>query len=257
MREALKSDLGENCLHTCRGAGHLESLSATGWSIKAWTRRKRPASAQTLARYDSSSGKTSPCDRRSLATVLLPESRSACLCNSLEQHAKSQLFRVNLCSHSLGRRCCSQRSGYLVPSSAFRKLFTGLALQKLESLTRPPCVLQGHRDSCMCVICKQSRRTGKPWAGMLGGSSAPVWIPAPTSAAAAGPPASGRKTTAPLPRFGKRAFVRCTPQLVRGAIRKQVQSNLDKRSPAGAKNIARLQYFGRLARTQHYAHIDF
>ena len=35
----------------------------------------------------------------------------------------------------------------------------------------------------------------------------------------------------------------------------QVQLNLDKRSPTGAEKTARLQCFGRLARSQHYAHI--
>ena len=36
-----------------------------------------------------------------------------------------------------------------------------------------------------------------------------------------------------------------------------VHPNLDKWSPTGAERTARLQCFGRLARPQRYAHIDF
>lgn len=55
----------------------------------------------------------------------------------------------------------------------------------------------------MCVICKQARRSGRPWAGMVPGD--PYWTPggAPETRSAAGPP----------PRLGKRAFVRAVPQL--------------------------------------------
>ena len=79
-------------------------------------------------------------------------------------------------------------------------------------------MVQGHRDSCMCVICKQSRRTGKPWAGMVGGPAMPVYIPA----SAVNAPSAHRQPIAATARYGKRAFVRCTGQLVRGAIRIQV-----------------------------------
>lgn len=56
----------------------------------------------------------------------------------------------------------------------------------------------------MCVICKQARRSGRPWAGMTGAEA--FWLPpgaAPPRAGAAGPPI----------RFGKRAYVRAVPQL--------------------------------------------
>ena len=72
-------------------------------------------------------------------------------------------------------------------------------------------MVQGHRESCMCVICKQARRTGRPWAGMTGEGAPPPWV-APEHLL---PPT--RKGDTPVePRFGKRAFVRSTAQLVRG-----------------------------------------
>lgn len=62
----------------------------------------------------------------------------------------------------------------------------------------------------MCVICKQARRTGKPWAGMPG-AAAQIWLPGlepPVKAKGPGPP----------PRWGKRAFVRACPQVTNGPI---------------------------------------
>ena len=73
----------------------------------------------------------------------------------------------------------------------------------------------------MCVICKQARRTGKPWSGMgaggdAGPSSQSLWIPGQH----AGSKQSGSK--APLLRFNKQAFVRATPQLPGGPLRAHV-----------------------------------
>jgi hypothetical protein len=68
------------------------------------------------------------------------------------------------------------------------------------------CCVQGHRDGCMCVICKQARRSGRAWAGMVPGD--PYWSPAGSPH---GPP--GRATAGPPPRLGKRAYVRAVPQL--------------------------------------------
>lgn len=58
----------------------------------------------------------------------------------------------------------------------------------------------------MCVICKQARRSGRAWAGMVPGD--PYWSPA---GGPHGPP--GRATAGPPLRLGKRAYVRAVPQL--------------------------------------------
>lgn len=78
-------------------------------------------------------------------------------------------------------------------------------------------LLQGHREGCMCVICKQARRTGKPWSGMGAGG-------AEAGSQALWSPRSGRHpaSKAPLLRFGKQAFVRATPQLAGGPLRAHV-----------------------------------
>lgn len=73
--------------------------------------------------------------------------------------------------------------------------------------------LQGHRDSCMCVICKQARRTGKVWAGM---DARPALTASNARLGAA------RLQAVSSARFGKRAFVRCTGQFIRGPCNKQV-----------------------------------
>lgn len=72
----------------------------------------------------------------------------------------------------------------------------------------------------MCVICKQARRTGKPWAGMVGGPAMPVYMPTQTMAP------QPRQPVAVNARFGKRAYVRCTGQFVRGPMRVQVPTDL-------------------------------
>ena len=74
---------------------------------------------------------------------------------------------------------------------------------------------QGHREGCMCVICKQARRSGRPWAGMIGGDAASFWLPP----GAAGP---GKGAAGPPIRFGKRAYVRAVPQLPMPAHRAPV-----------------------------------
>ena len=60
--------------------------------------------------------------------------------------------------------------------------------------------MQGHREGCMCVICKQARRSGRQWGGMTDA----CWLPA-----AALP---GARKEGPAPRCGKRAYVRAVAQ---------------------------------------------
>ena len=91
----------------------------------------------------------------------------------------------------------------------------------------------------MCVICKQARRTGRPWAGMLGAGAAPVWIPAPNLASANLSTQPRKSATAATARYGKRAFVRCTAQLVRGPIRQQV---LVPNSPPSCNRVSYMQW---------------
>lgn len=82
------------------------------------------------------------------------------------------------------------------------------------------CVgVQGHREGCMCVICKQARRTGKPWAGMgaNGAASQAVWLPQQH-------PSAKHAMKAPVLRFGKQAYVTATPQLLGGPLRSHVRT---------------------------------
>ena len=66
----------------------------------------------------------------------------------------------------------------------------------------------------MCVICKQSRKTGKGWAGMTGPQAveaAPaVWLPPLTSKGTA-----RKEPERPL-RYGKAAYVTATPFVAGG-----------------------------------------
>ena len=83
--------------------------------------------------------------------------------------------------------------------------------------------MQGHREGCLCVICKQARRTGKPWAGMEGGAElAARWVPPPPPTAVLAPRVASNNT-APLLRCGKRAYLRATPHIVAGARRHSVR----------------------------------
>ncbi|KAK9830484.1 hypothetical protein WJX72_011976 [[Myrmecia] bisecta] len=81
---------------------------------------------------------------------------------------------------------------------------------------------QVHRENCMCVICKQARRTGKAWAGMsgVGGEGqANYWLPPHNSGAGQGGRAG--RGGAPM-RFGKRAYLHALPQIVSGNRRHPV-----------------------------------
>lgn len=74
----------------------------------------------------------------------------------------------------------------------------------------------------MCVICKQARRTGKPWSGMgtggpESGPSQALWIPS-QSLSGKHPMSKG-----PQLRFSKQAYVRATPQLPGGPLRAHVR----------------------------------
>eukprot|EP00891_Asterochloris_glomerata_P002152 jgi/Astpho2/2152/fgenesh1_pg.00040_%23_10_t len=75
-------------------------------------------------------------------------------------------------------------------------------------------IKQVHREGCMCIICKQARRAGKPWGGMVEADGL-AWQPPPPGAAT-GKAAGGRMV---LPRYGKRAFLYCTPHAVAGLRR--------------------------------------
>jgi hypothetical protein len=70
---------------------------------------------------------------------------------------------------------------------------------------------QGHREGCLCVICKQARRSGRLWAGMGAGGGA-VWAPT-----------GGGRRGGPQLRVGKRAFVRACPQVLGGPLQGPVR----------------------------------
>ena len=111
-------------------------------------------------------------------------------------------------------------------------------------LAEPGCLVlipgnawvQAHREGCLCVICKQSRRSGRSWAGMAGSAGGrPASVGKPTlwlsSSGGAGnqPPmpiisAPRGAHLGPCMRFGKRAFVLATPHLLAGARGHQVSS---------------------------------
>ena len=70
--------------------------------------------------------------------------------------------------------------------------------------------LQVHREGCMCIICKQARRAGKPWGGMVEADGL-AWQPPPPGGAA---PEQGQGLTATPPvrtDLGERVLCVCTP----------------------------------------------
>ncbi|KAK9827616.1 hypothetical protein WJX81_006673 [Elliptochloris bilobata] len=83
----------------------------------------------------------------------------------------------------------------------------------------------GHREGCLCVICKQARRTGRLWAGMGTGGPA-VWAP------------SGGARGSPQQRVGKRAYVRACPQLLGGPLRTPLWALPPSRAWAPADYLA-------------------
>ena len=72
--------------------------------------------------------------------------------------------------------------------------------------------LQGHREGCMCVICKQARRSGRQWGGMTDAG----WLPSTAL--------PGARREGPPLRCGKRAFVRAVAQRPGGTCRSEVRA---------------------------------
>ena len=72
--------------------------------------------------------------------------------------------------------------------------------------------MQGHREGCMCVICKQARRSGRQWGGMTDA----CWLPSTAL--------PGARREGPPLRCGKRAFVRAVAQRPGGTCRSEVRT---------------------------------
>lgn len=81
-----------------------------------------------------------------------------------------------------------------------------------------PVSVQVHRDGCMCIICKQARRVGRTWGGMSSAADgAGGWQPPAYTGSS-----SSRRHKVQRQRFGKRAYVFATYQLVSGPERHKV-----------------------------------
>lgn len=72
----------------------------------------------------------------------------------------------------------------------------------------------GHREGCMCVICKQARRSGKQWAGLGTGGAADGSGTGGGGGEGGGTSAGHRTEAGARWRAGKRAFLSALPQAI-------------------------------------------
>ena len=101
-------------------------------------------------------------------------------------------------------------------------------LQQAHEIASWSCL---RREGCLCVICKQARKTGRAWAGMTAdgtGARAPGF----GQSGAFPPPLPGRRGSAgPPPRLGKRAFLHALAHMPAGPRRTSVSMALALMAP--------------------------